>query len=80
MENMLRLRYETDMPAGDQIVYVSCNVSINKGEIKNNKKNKPLSNICKYWREVRYFTPCTPHLLGLRALLADSALYSHYTE
>ena len=35
MEIMLRLRYETDMPAGDQILYIfSCNVSINKGELK----------------------------------------------
>ena len=34
-EQMLKLRYETDMPAGDQIVcYLSCNVRINKGELK----------------------------------------------
>ena len=34
-EQMLELRYETDMPAGDQIdYYLSCNVRINKGELK----------------------------------------------
>ena len=34
-EQMLKLRYETDMPAGDQIdCYLSCNVRINKGELK----------------------------------------------
>ena len=32
---MLKLRYETDMPAGDQIdCYLSCNVRLNKGELK----------------------------------------------
>ena len=32
---MLKLRYETDMPVGDQIdCYLSCNVRINKGELK----------------------------------------------
>ena len=39
-EHMLKLSYETDMPAGDQIdCYLSCNVRINKGELKKNKKN-----------------------------------------
>ena len=34
-EQMLELRYETDMPVGDQIdCYLSCNVRINKGEKK----------------------------------------------
>ena len=38
-EQMLKLRYETDMPADDQIYcYLSCNVRINKGELKKNKK------------------------------------------
>ena len=43
MEIMLRLRYETDMPAGDQ-VYLSCNVSVNKEELK--------KNIC--WCSIEY--------------------------
>ena len=34
-EQMLKLRYETDMPGGDQIVcYLNCNVRITKGELK----------------------------------------------
>ena len=34
-EHMLKLRYETDMPAGDQTdCYLSCNVRINKVELK----------------------------------------------
>ena len=34
-EQMLKLRYETDMPAGDQIdCYLSCNVRIKKRRIK----------------------------------------------
>ena len=34
---MLNLSYQTDMPAGDQIIcYLSWNVSINKGELKKN--------------------------------------------
>ena len=34
-EQMFKLRYETDMPAGHQIVcYLSCNVRITKGEFK----------------------------------------------
>ena len=42
IEQMLELRYETDMPAGDQIdCYLSCNVRINKGEIKKRLKKYP---------------------------------------
>ena len=42
-EQMLKLRYETDMPAGDQIDwYLSCNVRISKGELKK-KKMSPLN-------------------------------------
>ena len=38
-EQMLKLSYETDMPAGDQVdCYLSCNVRINKGELKKKKK------------------------------------------
>ena len=41
---MLKLRYETDKPAGDQIdCYLSCNVGINKGELKKNKKTSVLN-------------------------------------
>ena len=36
---MLKLSYETDMPAGDQIYcYLSCSVRRNKGEIKKIKQ------------------------------------------
>ena len=36
---MLILSDQTDMPAGDQIIcYLSCNVRINKGELKQTKK------------------------------------------
>ena len=43
-EQMLKLRYETEMPVGDQIdCYLSCNVRINKGELKKEitKQNSP---------------------------------------
>ena len=41
-EQMLKLRYETDMPAGNQIdCYLSCNIRINKGELKNPLKHSP---------------------------------------
>ena len=40
-EQMLKLSYETDMPAEDQIYcYLSCNVRITKGEKKKEKKKK----------------------------------------
>ena len=42
---MLKLSYETDMPAGDQIYcYFSCNVRRNKGEIKKIKTLTHLFN------------------------------------
>ena len=43
-EQMLKLSYETDMPAGDQIYcYLSCNVRINK------KKDKKIYNVMFLW-------------------------------
>ena len=47
-EQMLKLSYETDiMPAGDQIYcYLSCNVRINKGELKKRKKMSHHAHHC----------------------------------
>ena len=45
---MLIISYQTDMPAGDQIIcYLSCNVSINKGELKKKKKNEVMTERLK---------------------------------
>ena len=40
---MLKLSYETDMPAGEQIYcYLSCNVRRNKGERKKEKRKRSI--------------------------------------
>ena len=44
---MFKLRYETDMPAGDQIdCYLSCNFRINKGELKKKEKKDEFVSQC----------------------------------